>query len=186
MTIIEGNQEKRPLSPIEYGGLKQASKRLIKACGGLESASMITRVGHSELARYYAQEERLFMPIDVAADLEAIAGNPAITQALAHMQGYTLVQLQSQETADPNSHWTAQLALLGQETAALLKQIGIALSEHGTLTAHSINHQHLVLHIDNLIQAAMQLKSAMLQRQEREHYLKRKDSVSRKSSHNPL
>jgi hypothetical protein len=174
MTIVQGNQDRRPLSQIEYGRLKQAAKRLIKACGGLEAASMITRVGHSELARYYTHEERLFMPIDVAADLEAIASNPVITQALAHMQGYALIQLQPQETADPNNHWTTQLALLGQETASLLKQVGVALSEHGTLTAHAINHQHLMMHIDNLIQAAMQLKAAMLHRQERDYHLKRK------------
>lgn len=180
MTITQGNRERRPLSQSEYGGLKQASKRLIKACGGLEASSMITRVGHSELARYYAPEEKLFIPIDVVADLEAIAGNPVVTQALAHMQGYTLVQLQPMETAAPHHHWTMQLAHLGQETAAVLKQIGMALSEHGTLTAHSINHQHLLMHIDNLIQAAMQLKAAMVQRQERENHLKRAEKGPQK------
>lgn len=180
MTTIQGNQERRPLSQNEYDGLKHASKRLIKACGGLEAASMITRVGHSELARYYALEEKLFMPVDVVSDLEAIADSPVISQTLAQMLGYTLIQLQPADTATPHHHWTSQLAHLGQETAAVLKQIGMALSEHGTLTAHSINHHHLILHLDNLIQAAMQLKAAMAQRQERENQLKRTDNQSRK------
>jgi len=48
-----------------------------------------------------------------------------------------------------------------------LRQIGSALSEHGTLTAQSVDHYQLTRHLDNLIQAAMQLKSSIAQRQER-------------------
>ncbi len=157
----------RPRSESDYTSLKQASKRLIKACGGLEAASMVTRVGHSELARYYDPSEKLFMPIDVVADLEAIAGNALVCQSLAHMLGFALIPVQPQMSVEPSHHWTALLAQLGEETAQALRQIGAALTDHGTLTAQSINNYQLTRHLDNLIQAAMQLKLSIAQRQQR-------------------
>ncbi len=157
----------RSKSDSDYTSLKQASKRLIKACGGLEAASMVTRVGHSELARYYDPAEKLFMPIDVAADLETIAGNALVSQSLAHMLGYALIPIQPQVMVEPSHHWTALLAQLGEETAATLRQIGAALTDHGTLTAQSINNYQLTRHLDNLVQAALQLKASITQRQQR-------------------
>lgn len=157
----------RPKSEADYRVLKQASKRLIKACGGLEAASMVTRVGHSELARYYDPSERLFMPIDVAADLESIAGNAVLSQSLANMQGFALIPIEPQGTMEQTHHWTVLLAQLGEETAATMRQIGAALADHGTFTAQSINNYQLTRHLDNLIQAAMQLKASIAQRQDR-------------------
>ena len=160
-------QMARPKSNAEYTVLKQASKRLIKACGGLDAASLVTRVGHSELARYYDPGERLFMPIDVAADLEAIARSPLVTQSMANMMDFALMPVQAEGMAEPGHHWTALLAQLGEETAAALRQIGSALSEHGTLTSQSINNYQLTRHLDNLIQAAIRLKASMAHRQQR-------------------
>jgi len=160
-------QTERAKSQADYIFLKQASKRLIRACGGLEAASLVTRVGHSELARYYDPVEKLFMPIDVAADLETVARSPIITQGLASMMDFTLIQVQPEISEEPSQHWTVLLAHLGAETASALRQIGSALSEHGTLTAQSVDHYQLTRHLDNLIQAAMQLKSSIAQRQER-------------------
>ncbi|MGK2872395.1 MAG: hypothetical protein ACSLFL_09085 [Alphaproteobacteria bacterium] len=160
-------QTTRPKSDGDYIVLKQATKRLIKACGGLEAASMVTRVGHSELARYYDPSEKLFMPIDVVADLEAISGNAYVCQSLAHMLGFSLVPLQPPEMLEPSHHWTALIAQLGEETASTLRQIGAALTDHGTLTAQSINHYQLARHLENLIQTAMHLKLSIAQRQER-------------------
>lgn len=157
----------RPKSEAEYKTLKQASKRLIRACGGLEAASMVTRVGHSELARYYDPAEKLFMPIDVAADLETISVNAIVSQSLATMRGFALIPIKPQCEVEPIHHWTALLAQLGEETAATLRQIGAALADHGTLTAQSINNYQLTRHLDNLVQAAMQLKACIAQRQER-------------------
>lgn len=157
----------RPKSEADYTALKQASKRLIRACGGLEAASMVTRVGHSELARYYDPAEKLFMPIDVAADLETIANNAIVSQNLANMRGFALIPIEPQTVVEPDHHWTALLAQLGEETAATLRQIGAALTDHGTLTAQSINNYQLTRHLDNLVQAAMRLKASIAQRQER-------------------
>jgi hypothetical protein len=157
----------RPKSKSDYTVLKQASKSLVRSCGGLEAAALVTRVGHSELARYYDPTEKLFMPIDVAADLEAIARSPLVTQSLASMMDFALIPVHPQTNAEPDNHWTVLLAHLGGETAAALRQIGSALSEHGTLTADSIDNFQLTRHLDNMIQAAMQLKASIAQRQGR-------------------
>ncbi|MSP43399.1 MAG: hypothetical protein EXR08_08560 [Alphaproteobacteria bacterium] len=157
----------RPRSEGEYTSLKQASKRLVKASGGLEAAAMVTRVGHSELARYYNLSEKLFMPVDVAADLEAISGNPLVSRCLAHMLGFALIPIKHQLTVEPSHHWTALLANLGEETASVLRQVGAALMDHGTLTPQSINNYQLTRHLDSLIQAAMQLTAAVTHRQDR-------------------
>ncbi len=161
------SQITRSRSKGDYVSLKQASKRLIKACGGLEAASMVTRVGHSELARYYDPAEKLFMPIDVVADLEVISGTPLVSQPLAHLLGFALMPIKSELTVEPSHHWTALLAQLGEETAIALRQIGAALTDHGTLTAQSIDNYQLPRHLDNLVQAALQLKASIAHRQER-------------------
>lgn len=160
-------RDERPKSENDYSVLKLATRRIVKGCGGLEAASLVTRVGHSELARYYDPEEKLFMPVDVLADLEAIAGAPIVTQTLAQMLGYALVPLAPQEEVDVHLHWPALLAQLGEETATALRQVGSALSETGTLTARSINNYQLAAHLNNLIQAAMRLKASISQREER-------------------
>lgn len=166
-SVSQQVQTDRPKSRGDYAVLKQASKRLVRACGGLEAAALVTRVGHSELARYYDPGEKLFMPIDVAVDLEAIARTPVVTQSLASMMDLVLIPVHPQTNAEPDNHWTVLLAHLGGETAAALRQIGSALSEHGTLTAGSIDNYQLMRHLDNMIQAAMHLKTSIVQRQGR-------------------
>jgi len=163
----QAEQPGRSKSLADYVALKQASKRLIKSCGGLDAASLVTRVGHSELARYYDPSEKLFMPIDVAADLETIAREPLVTQSLAGLMEFALMPVQTEINVEPNHHWTALLAQLGEETAAALRQIGSALADHGTLTPDSINTYQLARHLDNLIQAALQLKASIARRRDR-------------------
>lgn len=162
------NDEIRLRPSADYAILKQASKRLVKACGGLESTALITRVGHSELARYYDPSEKLFMPIDIVADLETDCKNPLITRALAQLMGYELVTPPA-EVSDTEMlhHWPVLLANLGQETAATLAQISAALSINGTLTADTIKSHTLTAHLNGLIQAALQLKAIINHRQQR-------------------
>lgn len=152
------NLDGRPRSESDYTALKLAARRIVKGCGGLEASSMVTRVGHSELARYYDPEERLFMPVDVVADLEAIAGHPTVTQTLAQMLGFKLVPLLPQEELETHLQWPTLLARLGEETACPLREIGAALAEHGTLSARAIEDYQLSTHLTNLIQVATQLK----------------------------
>lgn len=165
MSVPAENQH-RPWTDREYHLLKQATKTAIKSCGGLESASLITRVGHSELARYYDPAEKLFMPIDVAADLERDTGIPVVTRTLANLLEYELVTAPPLEYCpDEHQHWSALIAILGKETAAALESIANALAQYGTLSSDAINEYRLTKHINEVIQAGIQLKSAMAQRE---------------------
>lgn len=158
----------RQRSETDYAALKLASKRLVKACGGLESAALITRVGHSELARYYDPAEKLYLPIDIAADLETDCGNPLVTAVLAKLAGHEMTPMVEQITdTEALRHWPVLLASLGAETAGFLAQMGNAISQHGTLSSEGIGNYRLAAHLDNLIQAAIRLRSLIASRQAR-------------------
>jgi hypothetical protein len=84
----------RATSETERNGLKTAVKRLIVMLGGLDAAATSTRVQRSNLSEYGAvQLADRHMPIDVVLDLERLAGEPLITEALARAQGFALMPL---------------------------------------------------------------------------------------------
>jgi hypothetical protein len=75
---------KRCLENPDHDVLKRATRRQIKACGGLEAAATMTRVGKTELGYYQGlQHPDRFAPIDVVADLMANGGGLHILDALA-------------------------------------------------------------------------------------------------------
>ena len=79
---------KRCLENPDHEALKRATRRQIKACGGLEAAATMTRVGKTELGYYQGlQHPERFAPIDVVADLTANGGGLHILDALAGLAG---------------------------------------------------------------------------------------------------
>jgi hypothetical protein len=78
---------------LDYNGLKTAWKLLTSDCGGLEATASCTRVGKSQIALYGDVTSETFPPADVLLDVEAVAGLPRVTTALAGAQGYRLVPL---------------------------------------------------------------------------------------------
>lgn len=79
------------LADDKIAALKTATHALITEVGGLEAAASVCRVGVSVLSEYQSRRhvDRV-MPLDVAMQLEEVAGAPIVTGALARMQGYTL------------------------------------------------------------------------------------------------
>ncbi|WP_337186717.1 hypothetical protein [Phenylobacterium sp.] len=59
------------------------ARLLIKACGGLERAADNCRLGKSRLQEIQDPDNESFMPADVMADLEAYAGEPLYSAAIA-------------------------------------------------------------------------------------------------------
>ncbi len=162
------SEDHRPCSDNEYSRLKQATRHLVKACGGLEAAAAITRVGHSELSRYYDPREKLHIPADIVADLERDCGRPILTQTLANLIGFELVQMPTIAGGqDDCHHWSALLALLGEETAALLQNLAKGLADQGTLSDDAITGNRLIEHLDNLLETAIKLRHTMVLKQER-------------------
>lgn len=82
----------RPHTRADYLKLKSASRRVVTAAGGQQSAACITRVVQQNMSRYGGPNEPQFMPVDVVADLETDIGDPIITRVLADLAGYSLVK----------------------------------------------------------------------------------------------
>ena len=72
--------------------LKKHTEALVKEVG-VEAACALTRRSKATIGRYYSDQEEhgdRCMPIDVVAQLEAAAGFPHVTAALADLRGITL------------------------------------------------------------------------------------------------
>ena len=84
--------ELRETTPQERRALSLSVKRAAKLGGGAASVQHMTRVGEADLSRYGApdQDDR-HCPIDVAVELDRMAGGPVIVAAMASMLGYRLV-----------------------------------------------------------------------------------------------
>lgn len=80
--------------PRDILALKTAFRALVDGCGGLEAAALVTRVGRSVLSDYsHPQKPDCLPPVDVVADLEAVAGAPLVTAVQARLARHVLVPL---------------------------------------------------------------------------------------------
>jgi hypothetical protein len=120
----------RPHGPVTYAGLATATKRLIAELGGLEAAASVTRVRPPQLSDYGSPHVAQYMPADVIADLETVAGRPLLTEALARLQGYALLPLSPRGPDDLALH----LARIGQGVGVLFGRVSEALLD-GTIDA---------------------------------------------------
>lgn len=108
------------------GSLKETEAALVKACGGLEKAAALTRVGDSQLQRYTAPgEPDCHMPADVVRSLEMHCGVPHVTSHLAMVTRHVLIDVSEGESAQAAGH----LAKVGQETAELFKEFGTVIAD---------------------------------------------------------
>jgi len=79
------------LDPVKVNALKTATQQLIGALGGLAAAETVCRVSVPVLSTYQSRNHpTVTMPIDVVLQLEAVAGEPIVTGALARLQGCVL------------------------------------------------------------------------------------------------
>lgn len=115
--------------PVQnYNLLKNATRRLIKTAGGVEGAAYVTRVGKTVLSDYQSLDRPShFMPIDVAADLEADTGKPIVTQALAQIAGGVFIALP--RTVNNQPMLAAHLAKIMRKTGKIIEISGDALAD---------------------------------------------------------
>lgn len=77
-----------------FGTLKEATRRLIQACGGLDGAAESCRVGRSCLSDAQNEERHeSYLAADCIHQLEAACGQPIVTEHLASRHGAVLVCL---------------------------------------------------------------------------------------------
>ncbi|MGV0909237.1 hypothetical protein [Martelella sp. FOR1707] len=84
----------RVITEDDGRALKAATRRAVKAAGGGEALSLVSRVSAAQLSKYgLAGDEHAetFMPLDVALEADREAGAPIIAAALAAAQGFRLV-----------------------------------------------------------------------------------------------
>jgi hypothetical protein len=122
----------RRLSELAYARVKSMTRALVERVGGIEAAAMFTRVGRSHIARYYEPHGLEFMPADVVADLEDVAGAPILTRALADLAGYVLFP-KPPSVAD--ARWARELGRLAAETGDVMKRLGDSLADDGRISA---------------------------------------------------
>lgn len=81
----------RPFTRADYLAIKSATRRACEDAGPLHQIAESTRVDAPILSRYGNPDEAVFIPLDVAMDLDALSGGARILKAYAAALGYDLV-----------------------------------------------------------------------------------------------
>jgi hypothetical protein len=71
--------------------LRAATRRAIKLAGGPVAAAKDLRVDQGRLSNYGSPDGSLYVPIDVAFEVDQLAGDPVILRAWADLMGFELV-----------------------------------------------------------------------------------------------
>lgn len=147
----------RVLAAGAYQALGFATRRLVKAAGGLEAAASVTRVGKSTLGRYQDPGSGDWMPVDVVADLESESGQRFVTEALARQSGCLLLPLPAASAAAPEM--AQRLARLGQEIAEVFAASAAALADGRVEPAEAAR---MINEIDDAVRELAGLRSLLM------------------------
>jgi hypothetical protein len=119
--------------------LKAASKRLVRAVGGVEAAALYSRPMISQLSAYGHPNAPEFMPVDVIADLEGVThqtpDHPIITRLLARKAGFALVKLPTAPSGAVD--WHREIGAISKEMGDVIQPVCEALGD-GKVTADDI------------------------------------------------
>lgn len=112
----------------KYSLLKTATRRLIDACGGVEAAALISRVGKTSMSDYQnIDKPDCFMPADVAADLERACGQALLTATLVRWNGGYFVKPKAEYGTARD--FAARLPEMGKEYGEVMERTAFALSD---------------------------------------------------------
>jgi len=115
----------------DYLALKNAMRRACDQTGTLDEIAQHTRIGKASLHRCYsiakAAADEQFCPLDVAADIDRLAGAPINLRALANMEGYEIVaRAPSLATDTPAAH----LAHIAREVGDVVASLAAAVADN--------------------------------------------------------
>lgn len=100
----------RPYSASEYAQLKTATRRALHLAAPLRAITEHTRLDAAALSRAGNPCESAFVPIDVAIDLDAMAGDDAILRTMARLRGFELVPMKGMGCAADLMHEAGEAA----------------------------------------------------------------------------
>lgn len=119
----------------DYAAIKNAVRRALRqAGGGLRELAGMTRLSAAQLSRFGDLNSDQWVPLDVALDLDSLAGEPVITRALAELLGYDLVPARA---VVAQGRLMEHLAGLARESGDVLSGISDALAD-GQLTPNEL------------------------------------------------
>lgn len=139
--------------------LKIAFGELAGRIGGVEAAASLCRVSKSTIARYASlspADAECFAPIDVVRALEAVAGDPIVTSALAVMADGTFLKLPA--VSRPADLLSA-LAALSQETSETTAAICAGFND-GKFC--DVDATKTLREVDDVIARATQMRALLL------------------------
>lgn len=89
------------LGTDQIAALKTATHLLIHTVGGLDAAASVCRLAAARLSVCQSRNHpEAQLPIDVVLQLEAVAGEPIVTAAMARLQGLTVARPDAGVRAD--------------------------------------------------------------------------------------
>lgn len=119
----------------DYAAIKNAVRRALRqAGGGLRELAGMTRLSAAQLSRFGDLNSDQWVPLDVALDLDSLAGEPVITRTLAELLGYDLVPCTA---VVAQGRLMEHLAGLARESGDVLASISVALAD-GRLTPNEL------------------------------------------------
>jgi hypothetical protein len=116
----------RPYRQQDYLALKAATRRATAEGGTLAEVAKHTRTHASQLSKYGNPNEQDFAPIDVAMDLDALAGDDRILRAWAEMRGYELVK---DEKGVAVESMAQHVGSVGRESGELISEMCGAIAD---------------------------------------------------------
>src|SRR4051812_48865915 len=116
----------RPYSDADYLALKAATRRATMEAGTLAEVAKRTRLDASRISKAGNPNENEFLPIDVAMDLDALAGDDRILRAWAELRGYDLVR---DEKGIAVEDMVRHVGSVGKESGELIAEMCSAVAD---------------------------------------------------------
>jgi len=117
--------------------LKKHTEMLVKDVG-VENACDLTGKSKATIGRYYSDHEEhsnRFMPVDAVAELEAAAGYPHVTAALAELRGISLSFSDARPNTRRKGGVNADVIALSQRFAMLMAEYQLSI-EDGSISVN--------------------------------------------------
>jgi len=147
-------------STIAQRHIKRATRALVDAVGGGLRGAGLCRVRQQDLSDYGNRDQpQRFMPADVIADLEAVAGYPFVTQALAREAGFELVKLPEADLG-AGADWPVLLSRFAKEGGEVMAQIAIHAADG--ITASEVRKSNLIAEINEAMAILVNMKAAAM------------------------
>lgn len=116
----------RPYRHADYLSLKAATRRATMEAGKLADLAKRTRIDPSRISKAGNPNEAEFLPIDVAMDLDALAGDDRILRAWAELRGFELVK---DERNIAIENMARHIGAVGKESGELISEMCSAVAD---------------------------------------------------------